>query len=68
MCARCGTYAGVVIIDGEQAWSVANARGLAIAEFKERVGVQTFYEDETPDERIARRKEKWTPTELKFTL
>jgi len=68
VCARCGVYVGVVLSDGDKAWSVANARGLAIPEFQERVGVQMFYDEEDADERVARRKEKWTPTELRFKL
>lgn len=68
VCARCGVYVGVVLVDGQRSWSVANARGLGLPEFKDRVGVQMFYEEETADERVARRKEKWTPTELKFKL
>lgn len=68
VCARCGVYVGVVLVDGDRTWSVANARGLSLPEFKERVGVQMFYEEETAEERVARRKEKWTPTELRFKL
>jgi hypothetical protein len=30
--------------------------------------VQMFYEEETAGERVARRKQKWTPTELRFKL
>ncbi|MDX2157699.1 MAG: hypothetical protein SFW09_14455 [Hyphomicrobiaceae bacterium] len=68
LCARCGVYAGVVIADGDKLWSVANARGLGIEAFEGRVGMQMFYEEETADERIARRKQKWTPTEIRFKL
>lgn len=68
ICARCGVYAGVVLVDGDKTWSVANARGLSLPEFRDRVGVQMFYEEETAEERVARRKEKWTPTELRFKL
>ncbi len=68
VCGRCGVYAGVLLIDGGQVWSVANARGLAIEAFRNRTGVQMFYEEETADERIARRKQKWTPTEIRFKL
>lgn len=68
VCSRCGVYAGVTLTDGDAAWSVANARGLAIDEFKGRTGIQMHYEEETADERIARRKQKWTPTEIRFTL
>jgi hypothetical protein len=68
ICARCGVYAGVVLTEGDQAWSVANARGLAIDAFKDRVGMLMFYEEETADDRVARRKQKWTPTEIRFKL
>lgn len=68
LCRRCGVYAGVMLADSGKIWSVANARGLAIDEFRERTGLQMFYEEETPDERVARRKQKWTPTEIRFKL
>jgi hypothetical protein len=68
LCSRCGVYAGVVLSDGDKLWSVANARGLAIEAFRDRVGMQMFYEEETADERVARRKQKWTPTELRFKI
>ena len=38
ICGRCGMYAGVILEDGGKAWSVLNVRGLAIPEFKGRVG------------------------------
>jgi hypothetical protein len=68
VCGRCGVYAGAILVEGEQMWSVANARGLAIGAFKDRVGMQMFYEEETADERVTRRKQKWTPTEIRFKL
>lgn len=68
VCGRCGVYAGVLLIEGGKVWSVANARGLAIEEFRERTGVLMFYDEETADERVARRKQKWTPTEIRFKL
>ena len=45
-------------------WSILNVRGLAIPEFKDRVAEPVVYEGETPEARIARRKAKWTPTEM----
>jgi hypothetical protein len=66
VCGRCGCYVGVMLQEGGRSWSVANARGLAIPEFKDRVGVPMHYEHETVEERIARRKLRWTPTEIKF--
>src|SRR5215470_19000060 len=34
ICARCGVYAGVMLEDGSQTWSVLNVRGLAVAELQ----------------------------------
>ena len=64
ICNRCGMYAGVIIEDGNNIWSVLNARGLAIPEFASRVAEPKVYDGETPEERIARRKSTWTPTEI----
>jgi hypothetical protein len=64
ICARCGAFAGGIIEDGENVWSFVNVRGLAIPEFRDRVGEHRNYDGETPDERIARRRSMWTPTEL----
>ena len=66
LCARCGVYAGVILEDGGKIWSAINVRGLAVAEFKGRAAEPVVYEGETPEQRIARRKQKWTPTELQF--
>jgi hypothetical protein len=64
ICGRCGIYAGVILEDGGKTWSVLNARGLGIPEFKERTAEPVVYDGETPQARIARRKSKWTPTEI----
>ena len=40
--------------------------GLAIAAFAGRRREPVVYDGETPDARIARRKAKWTPTELRL--
>lgn len=64
ICGRCGMYAGVILEDGGKVWSAINVRGLAVPEFKDRVAEPVVYEGETPADRIARRKLKWTPTEI----
>ncbi len=64
ICARCGMYAGVIVEEGGNMWSAMNVRGLAIPEFKDRVAEPVDYEGETATQRIARRKQKWTPTEI----
>jgi hypothetical protein len=64
ICGRCGMYAGVIVEDAGRTWSVLNARGLAIPEFLGRTAEPVVYDGETPDARIARRKSKWTPTQI----
>ena len=59
-------YAGVILEDGGKVWSVLNVRGLAIPEFEGRMAEPVVYDGETPDARIARRKAKWTPTEIVY--
>ena len=66
ICGRCGMYAGVVLTEGAESWSVLNVRGLAIAAFAGRQAVAMVYDGETPTARIARRKAKWTPTDLRL--
>ena len=66
LCGRCGMYAGVILEDGGKTWSVINVRGLAVPEFKDRTAEPVVYEGETPEARIARRKHKWTPTEILY--
>jgi hypothetical protein len=66
ICARCGMYAGVILEDGGKVWSALNARGLAIPEFAGRTPEPVVYEGETPAARIARRKQKWTPTDVRY--
>jgi hypothetical protein len=66
ICGRCGMYAGVILEDGDRVWSALNVRGLAFPEFVGRVAEPVVYEGETPAARIARRKAKWTPTEIRY--
>lgn len=68
ICRRCGVYAGGILVDGDKVWSIANVRGMAIEAFKGRVGIEMTYESETADARVARRKQKWTPTEIRLKL
>jgi hypothetical protein len=67
LCARCGMYAGVILEADGKVWSVLNVRGLAVPEFAGRVAEPVVYEGETAAQRIARRKAKWTPTDIRYT-
>ena len=64
ICARCGVYAGAILEDEGKTWSVLNVRGLAVAELQGRLAEPVVYDGETSKARIARRKAKWTPTEI----
>jgi hypothetical protein len=64
ICNRGGAFAGGILEDGDNIWSFVNARGLAIPEFLDRTGEPKYYDDESPDQRVARRKSTWTPTEI----
>ena len=66
ICGTCGMYAGVIVEDGGKVWSALNVRGLAIPEFSGRVAEGVVYDGETPQARVARRKEKWTPTQIRW--
>ena len=66
VCNRCGMYAGVILEDGGKVWSALNVRGLAIPGFEGRAAEPVVYDGETPQARIARRKAKWTPTEITY--
>jgi hypothetical protein len=68
ICRSCGVYAGAILVDGDSTWSIVNARGMAVAAFMGRPGSARSYDDETAAERIARRKQKWTPTEIRLKL
>lgn len=68
VCRRCGTYAGAVMADGDRLLSIANARGLGIAAFKDRTGTPLTHDGEATGDRIARRRSRWTPTEIHYTL
>ena len=68
ICARCGVYAGVLMTDGDKLLSIANARGLGIKEFMHRTGTQLTHDDESTTARLERRKQRWTPTEIRYRL
>ena len=66
ICQSCGVYAGAMLQEGAETWSIANVRGLAIAEFLGRTAELVSYDAETEEQRIARRMARWTPTEIRI--
>ena len=67
ICKTCGVYVGVMLKDGDDVWSVINVRGLAVSELMMRTAEPVIYDNETAEQRIARRKAKWTPTEIRLS-
>ena len=63
VCARCGMYCAGVLRDGDRAWAVLNANLFLHPAF-DRPAQSVSYESETAEQRVARRKQMWTPVEL----
>lgn len=64
VCSRCGVYVAMVLADGDETLSVINIDTLDDrAEFTGEAQSRD-YSTETVEDRIARRKSNWTPTEL----
>jgi hypothetical protein len=60
VCRDCGTYVASVMED----FGVLNVVGADIAVLASRAARPVEYDAETPDERRARRRQRWTPTIL----
>lgn len=64
LCRNCGVYVGMLLTDGDEVLSVVNIDTLdERAQFTATPAARD-YSAESTDERIARRKAKWTPTTL----
>jgi hypothetical protein len=64
ICAACGCYVGAAAqIDGGW-YAILNVRGVDLPGFDGRHAEPMTYDDETPDERAARRKTRWSPADL----
>lgn len=61
VCGRCGVYVAAVMSEGEAAWAVVNVNVLDAVELFARAATPFTYDGETPTERLARRKARWTP-------
>ena len=64
LCAECGVYVAAVTDTDIGLLGVLNVHGVALPGFEGRVAQPMVYDDETPDERLARRKARWTPAVL----
>jgi hypothetical protein len=61
ICAECGVYVGATVTTDTGLLAVLNVRGVDLRGFEGRAAEPMTYDDETPGERLARRKARWTP-------
>ena len=64
LCSRCGTYVGAFMEDGGRAYGVLN---VCVLRERDRFGTPMLmrYDGETVEHRLQRRRERWTPAQLK---
>jgi catechol 2,3-dioxygenase-like lactoylglutathione lyase family enzyme len=61
VCRRCGVYVAAVLAAADGAWATVNVNALDQAGRFTRTTIPRSYEGETEAQRIARRRERWTP-------
>jgi hypothetical protein len=64
LCDECGVYVASTIEADGQRFATLNIAGVALAGFENRIPEIADYDDETDEQRLARRKARWTPTVL----
>ena len=62
ICTECGTYMAAVSDIGGATMGVVNVLGASLQGFEGRTPDPMIYDDETPDQRMARRQERWMKT------
>jgi len=62
ICRTCGVYVAAVMGRGERIRSTINIVGLRMTAFSDIPEAPMEYGAESPEERIARRYDRWTPT------
>jgi hypothetical protein len=64
LCAECGTYvAAVSEIDGKT-MGIVNVLGAQVSGFEGRTPEPMLYDNETPDQRSARRRDRWMKAQV----
>lgn len=61
LCAECGTYVAAVSETPAGVMGVVNVRGVDLAGFEGRTPDPMIYDEETADQRLARRQDRWMP-------
>lgn len=64
ICRRCGVYVAMTLADGDLVWSVINVDALDDRALFAREAELRDFDGEDRQDRIARRKARWTPTTL----
>ena len=61
ICAECGVYVAAMMEGEGGLTAVLNVRGVDLPGFEGRTADPMIYDDETPDDRVARRAGRWMP-------
>ncbi len=61
ICAECGVYVAAMMEGEGGLTAVLNVRGVDLPGFEGRTPDPMIYDDETPDDRVARRAGRWMP-------
>ena len=61
ICRKCGVYVGAAIRTARGGFAIINANALQPIPENLPVSVPASYENETSEQRIARREQRWTP-------
>ena len=64
LCQECGVYVASTLEADGRRFATLNIAGVALAGFEDRTPEIAIYDDETDEQRLARRKARWTPTVL----
>jgi hypothetical protein len=63
ICARCGIFVGTMVEDTRGAWAIVNANTLDEVAQLTQPATKMSYDGETEAQRMARRRERWTPAQ-----
>ena len=63
ICANCGIYVGAAMNEGDALWAIVNANTLDEAALLTQDLVPMDYDGEDQAQRLARRKQRWSPAE-----
>lgn len=64
ICRECGAYVATFLVGPAGPVGVVNVVGLDIEGLRDEPAMHASLDDETPDERLARRLSRWTPMTL----